>query len=272
MSLLDPNLYQPTMDLDHRYICMICKGAMTDPIKIKCSHNACKTCIETWLNCSAQPRSNLANVDALNAIDIDDVDDDDTIEYPISSQDEDAEEKVKTSSCPYCRQEFSSTDIEPDVALSIDLAQMSFLCPNTCGGKFLVRNLDRHYESCPMTSIECPNSACRVWCFRKDMSKHLKICPFQLQDCRFECGNQFYRDELQKHYDLLTCLRGVPVRRGSHADKEGQYVTRLLAENKALKKDLRAMSATTRLIRSQYQAWWARTHSTSARYCPLCRY
>ena len=136
-------------------------------------------------------------------------------------------ECLKGSSCPVCRQQYTSM---PDHFNTRRIKGLKVECPNSgCSWKGELGDLEGHFTTCPYESVPCPNncggkivrfllddnthtecSLCIVkcqYCSFEDkacaLDDHTTFCPSVPVECPHQCGQKFTRSQITSH--LSTC-------------------------------------------------------------------
>ena len=135
--------------------------------------------------------------------------------------------KLKGSSCPVCRQQYTSM---PDHFNTRRIKGLKVECPNSgCSWKGELGDLEGHFTTCLYESVPCPNDCggkyircslgvhthvgcplrivkCR-YCFFEDkpsaLDDHTIFCPSLPVECPRKCGQKFTRSQITSHLD--TC-------------------------------------------------------------------
>ena len=136
-------------------------------------------------------------------------------------------ECLKRSTCPVCRQQYTSM---PDHFNTRRIKGLKVQCPNIgCSWKGELGDLEGHFTTCPFQSVTCPNDCggkmkryaldihtqtkcplrivkCK-YCSFKDkacaLNDHTTFCPSVLVECPCKCGVKRPRGQMTTH--LGTC-------------------------------------------------------------------
>ena len=137
--------------------------------------------------------------------------------------------KLKGSSCPVCRQQYTSM---PDHFNTRRIKGLKVECPNSgCSWKGELGDLKGHFTTCLFQSVPCPNNCgeemmrgalgvhthvgcllrivkCRYCSFEDKASAlddHTTFCPSVPVECPRKCGKRIRRDKMSVH--LSTCSK-----------------------------------------------------------------
>ena len=114
-------------------------------------------------------------------------------------------ECLKGSSCPVCRQQYTSM---PDHFNTRRIKGLKVECPNSgCSWKGELGDLEGHFTTCPYESVPCPNN-----CGGKFRRCFLRVhtcmrCPLRIVKCRY-CS---FEDKASALDDHTTFCPSVPV-------------------------------------------------------------
>ena len=113
--------------------------------------------------------------------------------------------KLKGSSCPVCRQQYTSV---PDHFNTRRIKGLKVECPNSgCSWKGEVGDLEGHFTTCLYESVPCPND-CGGRFIRWLLGVHTDVeCPLRIVKCRY-C---FFEDKPSALDDHTTFCPSIPV-------------------------------------------------------------
>ena len=114
-------------------------------------------------------------------------------------------ECLKGSSCPVCRQQYTSV---PDHFNTRRIKGLKVACPNFfCSWKGELGDLEGHFTTCPFESVPCPND-CGGKFIRRSLGVHTDVgCPLRIVKCQY-CS---FEDKACVLDDHTTFCPSVPV-------------------------------------------------------------
>ena len=154
---------------------IICCNIFVAPQLLSCcGTNACKRCIESYLQRAALL------------------------------------ETEHKPSCPHCRKE--EFRLIPNIALELSINQLKIKClyqKNGCSWNGILKNGKLHLKECDFVPTECPNGCGCEKFERGKVQDHVRVCPLQYINCPFQAvgcstGVLFLRTEWNQRHAVSS--------------------------------------------------------------------
>ncbi|XP_062616340.1 TNF receptor-associated factor 3-like [Saccostrea cucullata] len=174
LSSQTPPGHPQFVEVNPKYICILCNNVLHDAVQTPCGHQLCQSCADNYLQAGGIRQC-----------------------------------PYQEEMCEMLQKE----GIIPDTSARREIRQLKVYCPNQVRGCQKIvkwKELEKHTEECPHEPLSCPYKdwGCQEIVDRSSLTDHQRDCPFIPTQCQY-CGQTIPQESLQAH-EKENCMK-IPI-------------------------------------------------------------